>query len=50
MKTSMRNLLLNLAAIGLLALFLAWAEAHPDVYKVQTPHPVCYPPLTLPES
>ena len=26
MKTSMRNLLLNLAAIGLLALFLVWAE------------------------
>ena len=35
MKTSMRNLLLNLAAIGLLALFLVWAETNLDGYKVQ---------------
>ena len=35
MKTSMRNLLLNLAAIGLLALFLVWVEANLDGYKVQ---------------
>ena len=35
MKTSMRNLLLNLAAIGLLALVLVWAETNLDGYKVQ---------------
>ena len=35
MKTSMRNLLLNLAAIGLLGLFLVWAETNLDGYKVQ---------------
>ena len=35
MTTSMRNLLLNLAAIGLLALFLVWAETNLDGYKVQ---------------
>ena len=35
MKTSMRNLLLNLLAIGLLALFLVWAETNLDGYKVQ---------------
>ena len=35
MKTSMRNLLLNLDAIGLLALFLVWAETNLDGYKVQ---------------
>ena len=34
MKTSMRNLLLNFAAIGLLALFLVWAETNLDGYKV----------------
>ena len=35
MKTSMRNLLLNFAAIGLLVLFLVWAETNLDGYKVQ---------------
>ena len=35
MKTSMRNLLLNLASIGLRALFLVWAETNLDGYKVQ---------------
>ena len=35
MKTSMRNLLLNLLVIGLLALFLVWAETNLYGYKVQ---------------
>ena len=35
MTTSMRNLILNLAAIGVLALFLLWAEGNLDGYKIQ---------------
>ena len=37
MKTSMRNLLLNLAAIGLLALFLVWAEATRSRSSISSP-------------
>ena len=35
MKSSLRNLLPNLVAIGALALFLSWAETNLDGYKVQ---------------
>ena len=35
MKSSLRNLLLNLVAIGALGLFLSWAETNLDGYKVQ---------------
>lgn len=35
MTSSLRNLLLNLLAIGLCALFLLWAEQNLDGYKIQ---------------
>lgn len=35
MKPSVRNTILNVVAIAVLAFFLQWAETHLDGYKVQ---------------
>ena len=44
MKTSMRNLLLNLLVIGLLALFLVWAETNLDGSPGSWPSGPRFPP------